>query len=340
MPDAADDPADQTDAPDTSVILPAYNVAPFLERAARSALSQEGVAVELIIIDDASSDETHDVAQALAAGDPRVRVLRHARNLGCAPARNAGAAAARGRWIALLDADDAFLPGRLARLIGMAEAHGFDALSDLPLFHDLKAGKPAPRQLPADGALELLTPRRFLERSVDPDAPLDYGLLKPIYRRALAASGRMTYPADERHGADFFGYLGALAAGVRFGVLHEALYAFSTRIGGVTGEYSPGSVTPVNYRAIASATRRHIEALRRAGRPLGDLPLDEACAMLELRVAKALELNAKYGWNTLRKGAWDRHWRWLRQDPRNPPLLAAMVARKTVRRALGRGPGS
>ncbi|MEQ9608089.1 MAG: glycosyltransferase, partial [Kiloniellaceae bacterium] len=90
--------------PRVSVVLPAYNVAGSLPAAVASALNQSLASVEVLIADDGSSDGTAEVAADLARRDPRVRVLRAPRNAGAAAARNRALAAARGDWVALLDA--------------------------------------------------------------------------------------------------------------------------------------------------------------------------------------------------------------------------------------------
>ena len=336
-PRAPAPPAAAATDPAVSVVLPAWNVERYLARAVRSALAQEGPSLEVIVVEDRSPDGTAAVAERLAAEDRRVRVVRNPENLGCGGSRNAGARAARGRWIALLDADDAYAPGRLDRLVAVAEDEGLDAVSDLPLLYDLAADEMADGQLPADGRLEILDPRRYLEAAVLPESPLDYGLLKPIYRRSLVEDGRWLYPERARHGADFFGFLDSLIDGVRFGVLHEARYVFSARVGEKSGAFSPGSVTPVNYRAIAANTADKIAELERARPAIPGMTLEEATALLRLRIAKCEDLNARYGWNTLRKGAWRRHAAWLRQDPRNAPLLLRLAAGKARRRLTGAG---
>ncbi|MGE5815669.1 MAG: glycosyltransferase [Acidobacteriota bacterium] len=93
--------------------MPAYNVAPFLEDAARSALAQTYPNLELLVIDDGSVDGTAAIADRIQRGDPaRVRVIRRA-NGGLAAARNTGLNAARGQFFALLDSDDIWEPGFL-----------------------------------------------------------------------------------------------------------------------------------------------------------------------------------------------------------------------------------
>lgn len=98
-------------APSISVIIPAYNAEQTLADAIRSALAQTYQAAEVIVVDDGSSDRTAAIARNI---DPKVRLLQQA-NGGCGEARNTGARAASGAWLAFLDADDAWLPNKLER---------------------------------------------------------------------------------------------------------------------------------------------------------------------------------------------------------------------------------
>ena len=95
--------------PSFSVIIPAYNSAATLARAVESVLAQSWSAGEIIVIDDGSTDATLQVARSF--GD-RVRVI-HQSNAGVSVARNQGAEAATGDWLAFLDADDWYYPDRL-----------------------------------------------------------------------------------------------------------------------------------------------------------------------------------------------------------------------------------
>lgn len=94
-----------------SVVIPAYNAAPFIARAIESVLAQTRPVLEVLVVDDGSRDRTAEIAAGFGAP---VRVVRQA-NAGPSAARNHGARLARGEWIALLDADDAWLPEKLER---------------------------------------------------------------------------------------------------------------------------------------------------------------------------------------------------------------------------------
>ena len=88
--------------PSVSVVIPAFNAARFIGRALENVLNQTVPVLEIIVVDDGSTDDTATVASRYA---PLVRVARKS-NAGPASARNLGASLARGEWLAMLDADD------------------------------------------------------------------------------------------------------------------------------------------------------------------------------------------------------------------------------------------
>jgi glycosyltransferase involved in cell wall biosynthesis len=99
--------------PLVSVLLAVHNDARFLREAIDSVLRQTLADLELIVVDDASTDETPEILSSL--GDPRVALLRNDEQLGLAASLNRGLDRAQGRYVARLDADDVALPDRLER---------------------------------------------------------------------------------------------------------------------------------------------------------------------------------------------------------------------------------
>ena len=93
-----------------SVIIPCYNAVPFVAEAIRSVLAQDWPHVEIIVIDDASTDGSWEVIRRYR---PRIQALRLAENGGAAHARNCGVALSRGGWLMFLDADDRLSPDAL-----------------------------------------------------------------------------------------------------------------------------------------------------------------------------------------------------------------------------------
>ncbi|WP_170599921.1 glycosyltransferase family 2 protein [Ruegeria arenilitoris] len=113
--------------PQASIIVPAYNTAATLTETLASLLSQTHDDFEIIIVDDGSQDETPAIARAHAT-DPKVRVIRQ-ENRGLAGARNTGIAAARGDFVGFCDADDLWLPEKLATHVRHLQAEPDVAIS-------------------------------------------------------------------------------------------------------------------------------------------------------------------------------------------------------------------
>lgn len=107
---------------DISVVVPTHNRVQILPQAIRSILRQQGVAIELIVVDDGSTDGTGFWLDRLAAADPRVKVVHHAEPRFISGARNAGIARATGRWVAFCDDDDLWAPDKLATQLAAMRA--------------------------------------------------------------------------------------------------------------------------------------------------------------------------------------------------------------------------
>ncbi len=109
--------------PRVSVVVPCYNYGRYLPDAVGSALDQSGLDVDVLIVDDCSTDDSAAVALRLADADPRVRLLRHETNRGHIQTYNDGLAAVTGDYVVLLSADDLLTPDSLTRAVALMEAH-------------------------------------------------------------------------------------------------------------------------------------------------------------------------------------------------------------------------
>lgn len=109
--------------PLVSVIMPAYNAEKYVEEAINSILNQTYKNFELIILDDASTDNTPLILKNLAKKDPRIRYIRNEKNLYIAGNRNKGISLAKGKYILWQDADDISLPNRIEKLLSFMEEH-------------------------------------------------------------------------------------------------------------------------------------------------------------------------------------------------------------------------
>ncbi len=114
-----------------AVVIPVYNGAAFLAEAIDSALAQGDQMLDVLVVDDGSTDASAAVAARYA---PRVRLMQQ-QNRGAAAARNAGVAATAGDFIAFLDADDTWYPGKLAKQLAAFDA---DASLDMVFGHALQ----------------------------------------------------------------------------------------------------------------------------------------------------------------------------------------------------------
>ena len=102
-----------------SAIIPAYNASATLQRTLRSIANQTYENIEILIVDDGSTDDTADIARSFCAAHPRAKFIQQ-RNAGVAKARNTGIEHARGEWIAPVDADDVWQPTKIERQIEAA----------------------------------------------------------------------------------------------------------------------------------------------------------------------------------------------------------------------------
>jgi len=105
--------------PAVSVIIPTYNRAEFLRLAITSVLNQTFQDFEIIVVDDASEDHTHEVVSDFS--DKRIKYIRHEANTRVSAARNTGVLSASGDYIAFLDDDDEWLPGKLQIQVTLLE---------------------------------------------------------------------------------------------------------------------------------------------------------------------------------------------------------------------------
>ena len=120
-------------APELTVICPVYNPGAFLSKAVTSVLSQGVKDIELLLVDDGSTDGSLELAKRLAEADKRIRVLANSGQKGVSGARNTGLRNARGKYIAFLDSDDEFDPGALRARLTYLKKYPAAALVHGPL---------------------------------------------------------------------------------------------------------------------------------------------------------------------------------------------------------------
>lgn len=214
---------------DFSVIIPAYNVSSMIGRAIRSAAAQTLPPFEILVIDDCSTDHTVEVVKALGREIPSLRLLSTPANGGPSAARNAGLREAKADWIALLDADDAWKPGRLERLSEVASATSADFVADNLVMWDPVAQaqfKPTYFELP-EPQKQITLLDMFRADDNFNFSKASFTLMKPIFRRKFLAEHKLEYNESMKVGEDFNFYVEGLFNGAKLILIDEAYYIYS-----------------------------------------------------------------------------------------------------------------
>jgi succinoglycan biosynthesis protein ExoU len=200
---------------DVAVIIAAHNSSPTIGRAVSSALSQPE-AKEVIVVDDASQDDTAAAAMARDDGSGRLRIIKEQANRGPAAARNRAIEASGSSYVAILDADDYFLPNRFAPLF---QIPGWDLIADNVAF--ISEGSPSPDSSyfqQFDATPGSITFAEFVAGNIShagrPRAEL--GFMKPVVSRAFLAQRDLVYDETLRLGEDYALTATMLASGARF----------------------------------------------------------------------------------------------------------------------------
>ncbi|MCZ7480724.1 glycosyltransferase family 2 protein [Rhizobium rhizogenes] len=222
-------------SPDISFVIAAYNAADTIEAAIQSALGQQGVTLEVIVVDDRSADDTIALVEGIAVIDPRVRLLALAENLGPGGARNAGIEAATGRWIAVLDSDDVIRPERSACMMCRAEAAGAAiAVDNLDVVYT--DGRPMETMFPEEFLEEraVLTLEDFISSNILFRATFNFGYMKPMFRRDFLNAEGLRFREDIRIGEDYILLASALAAGGLCVIEPKPGYIYNIREGSIS----------------------------------------------------------------------------------------------------------
>ncbi|MDQ0511442.1 glycosyltransferase family 2 protein [Ancylobacter amanitiformis] len=219
-----------------SVIVAAYNSTRTIQRAIDSALGQSMSDLEILIVDDCSTDGTADLVRSLYGAEPRVKLLSCARNGGPSRARNLALDAASGEWVAVLDADDLWLPDRLETLLSRREVADF--IADGIVSYDAIAERQTGPFFLVDiaGALDF-------GRFISPKTKADLGNLKPILRRSFLNRHGLRYDEHLRYAEDFVLYARLLCLRARACILPYAGYVYTSPIGRLTRTTSPDTRT-------------------------------------------------------------------------------------------------
>lgn len=201
-----------------SIIIPAYNSGKYLIAAVDSALGQTWQDLEVIIIDDNSSDNTWDIAGGYAEMDSRVVRIKNPKNLGVARSRNKGMAAAKGEFIAFLDSDDVWEEDKLERQIRQMQAKNLELCYTAYSFID-ENGKPLGKvyNVPQNLTFDALIKENFI------------GCSTAVFSRRLA--GKFSMRSEYMH-EDYVFWLEILGSNVRAGGINHPLVLYRKTVQG------------------------------------------------------------------------------------------------------------
>jgi succinoglycan biosynthesis protein ExoU len=231
---------DQNCRSSVCVIIAAYQASATIGRAVGSALAQSHVA-EVIVVDDASTDGTPDAALTAEDGSGRLRSRPQPTNGGPSKARNRAIRESNAPWLAILDADDFFLPGRIAQVLMHADRADFIA-DDL---WQVAQGDPDGPRISLLAGAAPTAPRHvdlqeFVAANVSRPGRLrgEMGYLKPLMKRDFLNQHQLLYRDDMRLGEDYELYARALGLGARFLLLPACGYVAVIRPDSLSARHS------------------------------------------------------------------------------------------------------
>lgn len=219
--------------PEVSVIVPAYNTEAYIAQAIESALEQTLNNIEVIVVDDASTDDTAKIAKSFT--DKRLKVLVNEKNLGVSGTRNRALKEAQGKWIAVLDSDDWYAPERLEKLLQIAEAEDADMVAeDLYLIQN-NAELPWSTLLNESGeeiiAVKQIDPIYVVETGIYGETGLHLGLSKPLFKKEFLIKYGIEYDETFPVIEDLYLLIQCLVNGARFIFLPKPYYFYRSRPG-------------------------------------------------------------------------------------------------------------
>jgi hypothetical protein len=326
-----------------SVIVPCYNYGHFLPASVGSILSQAGVVAEVIVVDDASTDDSAEVAERFAGADPRVRVVRQSANIGHVRAFNAGLRVATGEFVVRLDADDLLTPGSLARAgalfdaypsIGLVYGHPRHFVGSVPPSPQLKvrgwsvwSGADWVAERCRRGVNCITTPEAMIRASIldmigGLDTRLRFAQDMEVWLRTAAVSdvGRVDGPDQALH-RDHDASMSVTTGSGELVDLAERRTVFEVLFDG------PGGSLP-NASALHAAARRALaaEALERASHAYdrGRTGTEDVDGYVRFALATFPDAESLPQWRALRR----RQLVGARWAPVVPPFAASVVWRR------------
>ncbi len=219
---------EERDGPAVSVIIACRNSAAFLPDCLTSVCRQTLGDIEIIVVDDASDDESRGVVESFMSTDTRITLLCCETRGGPARARNRALDVCRGRWVAVVDSDDLLHRERLALLVQAAEEGDLDIVADNQILFDDASGRDARPLLRGDLAREPadVVCADYVRSNSLQGRMIPLGYLKPLFRRALIEGATVRYNPDLPIAEDYDFVFRLLLAGASFKTIPYLTYFY------------------------------------------------------------------------------------------------------------------
>jgi succinoglycan biosynthesis protein ExoO len=277
-----------------TIVIPAYQAEATLGRAIESALGQTMPDIEVIVADDGSSDSSWAQIAGWLVRNPRMRALRNERNRGKSAVMNCAARFARGRWLAVLDADDWYHPDRLSALVAAGEKSQADMVADNQFHWDAAAERMIGAAWPSGDADWELTLDGYLAGSDVYDS-FNFGMLKPLVRTEFVHATGLSYDEKSRHGEDFLYLLEFFLKGGKAVVCDTPRYFYTQPFGAISRRWADPARRRYDFQRVYEASR---DCLRDNATLL--TPQQLRCLKIRTRRLKCLEnyFRAKEAWQS------------------------------------------
>ncbi|MFI2640468.1 glycosyltransferase family 2 protein [Streptomyces sp. NPDC018610] len=247
--------------PHVSVVVIGYNDVAHIAHAVRSALAQGPAVREVVAVDDCSTDGSHALLERLAAGEPRVRVIRRETNSGgCGSPRNAGIDAVTSPYVMFLDSDDVLPPGAVDALLATAREERVDVVSGLCVRRELPSGREVPWQESLYAHAAVLTGPERLPRLVH-----DTLCVNKLYRADFLRENAVRFPEGRFPYEDIVFTARVLAAAPRLALIPDRVYVWNVRRSAERLSISLDRADVGNWRSRTEANRQAYEILLGAG---------------------------------------------------------------------------
>jgi succinoglycan biosynthesis protein ExoO len=265
--------------PAVSVIMANYNGAAHLADAIRSIQGQTLRNLEIIVSDDASSDDSVRIVTELRAEDPRIRLVRGERNSGPAAARNRALPLAKGEWIAVMDSDDLMHPDRLTTLVQVARRDNADMVADNLVEFDTSGSKPPRPLLSGRWARKPFWVEicRYIQLNHFYGRGPGLGYLKPLFRKTILTGPTAYYDETLRIAEDYNLVLRLLYAGRRMRVYPLPLYFYRKHSASISHRLNESALEALKAadvrflgkisrgnQAVAGAVKRRMKSVETA----------------------------------------------------------------------------